>query len=131
MKTVGYMGGTNPEVLTTLLIRGFETIPLSNSWDSHGKYVAHITRHDNLTMVVGWLHKFVPINKELVIEDALSPLRIYDIPIVFIVPKKLHKQANKILADKDIRYKLADPSDVTNAVLSLLETCSEVELEKL
>ena len=131
MKTVGYMEGTNPEVLTTLLIKGYETIPLSNSWDNHGKYVAHITRNDNLALVVGWLHKFIPINKELGIEDALSPFRIYDIPIVFMVPKSMHKQANEVLADKDVRYKLTDPSEITNAVFNILEVSNELELEKL
>jgi hypothetical protein len=121
MRTIGYMEGTNPEVLTTLLINGYETLPFSNSWDNHGKFIAQITRHDNLALMIGWLHKFIPITKELGFGDVLAPLRIYEIPVVFIVPESMQTKAHELLADKAVTYKLADPALVTGVVFDLLE----------
>ena len=35
MKIIGYMEGTDPKVLTQLLLDGYETFPLSNVFDNH------------------------------------------------------------------------------------------------
>ena len=102
MKIVGYMGGTNSEVMTNLLLEGYETIPLSNGWDNHGKYLAHINRNDNISLVVGYLHKFIPVAKEYSLGDMLSSLKIYKIPIIFIVPKS--KQAKAINTTAKLEY---------------------------
>ena len=55
MKTIGYMEGTNSELLTNLLVDGVDTLPLSNGWDNHGKFIAHISRTDHISAVVGYL----------------------------------------------------------------------------
>ena len=39
MKIIGYMQGTDPQVLTQLLLEGYETYPLSNVFDNHGKNI--------------------------------------------------------------------------------------------
>ncbi len=122
MKIVGYMEGTNSELLTNLLLEGFETLPLSNGWDNHGKYIAHINRTDGLALVVGYLHKFIPLSTEFMVgEDILSSLRIFRIPTVFIVPRSKQAKAQKFLKGKGLTYKFADPSDLTKAVLGILK----------
>lgn len=122
MKIVGYMEGTNSELLTNLLLEGFETLPLSNGWDNHGKYIAHINRTDGLALVVGYIHKFIPLSTEFMVgEDILSSLRIYKIPAIFIVPKGKQEKAKKLLKGKGLNYQFADPSDLTKAVLGVLK----------
>jgi len=122
MKVVGYMEGTNSELLTNLLLEGFETLPLSNGWDNHGKYIAHVNRTDNLALVVGYLHKFIPLSREFMIgEDILSSLKIYRIPAIFIVPRGKQERAKKYLKGKGLIYEFADPSDLTRAVLGVLK----------
>ena len=46
MKIIGYMLGTDPEVLTQLLLEGYETLPLSNGYDNHGNNEKHNKAND-------------------------------------------------------------------------------------
>jgi hypothetical protein len=122
MKAVGYMEGTNPELLTNLILEGYDTLPLSNGWDNHGKYIAHVNRTDNLVLVVGYLHKFIPVIKEYSIgEDILSSIKAYRIPIIFIVPAGNQAKAKKKLAGKGVNYELASPVNVSKTVMSILK----------
>lgn len=125
MKIVGYMEGTKPEVLTNLLLDGYETLPLSNGWDNHGKYIAHINRNDGIALVVGYLHKFIPVAKEFSFADLLSSLKVYKIPVVFIVPEAKQDKAKKLVAAKGIKYSFADPSEVTKVVMAALKGSRE------
>lgn len=121
MKVVGYMEGTNSELLTNLMLEGYETLPLANGWDNHGKYIAHVNRTDNLALVVGYLHKFMPVSKEFKIgEDILSSLKAYRIPAVFIVPKAKHDKAKKLLKGRGLSFVITDPGAITASVMSLL-----------
>lgn len=115
MKIIGYMDGTNSEVLTNLFLDGYETLPLSNGWDNHGKYIAHITRNDNISLIIGYLHKFIPVAKEFDLGDMFSSIRVYKIPVIFIVPKEKQAKAKKYIP-KGVRYSFADPSEVNKAV---------------
>jgi len=121
MKVVGYMEGTDSELLTNLMLEGYETLPLANGWDNHGKYIAHVNRTDNLALVVGYLHKFIPVSKEFKIgEDMLSSLKAYKIPVVFIVPKSKLRKAGKFIKIKGVRYSFADPGNLTSNILGIL-----------
>jgi hypothetical protein len=119
MKIVGYMDGTNSEVMTSLFLEGFETLPLSNGWDGHGKYIAHISRNDNISLVLGYLHKFIPIAKQFDIGDMFSSIKVYKIPCVFIVPKDRQAKAKKYIP-KGLKYVFADPHEVTKTVMGIL-----------
>ncbi len=122
MKVVGYMEGTNSELLTNLMLEGYETLPLANGWDNHGKYIAHVNKTDNLILVVGYLHKFIPVAKEFKIGDEiLSSLRAYKIPVVFVVPKAKQVEAKRYLKGKVIKYEFADPGNLTATVISILK----------
>lgn len=121
MRTVGYMEGTNSEFLTNLIVDGIDTLPLSNGWDNHGKLVAHITRTDNVSVVVGYLHKFFTLSLDpKIVDDIFSSLKAYKVPTVFIVPKERQEKAKQLLKGKRLNYTLADPADLTKTVKSIL-----------
>ena len=122
MKVIGYMEGTNSELLTNLMLDGYETLPLANGWDNHGKYIAHVNKTDNLNLVVGYLHKFIPVAKEFQIGvEILSSLKAYGIPVVFIVPKAKQIEANKLLRGRGLRYEFADPDNLFADILRFLK----------
>ena len=103
------------------MLNGYETIPLSNGWDNHGKYIAHINRNDDISVVIGYIHKFIPLKKEFGIGDMLSSLKIYKVPVIFVVPEKNQAKAKKLLANKGVKYFFADPSEITEVALSVLK----------
>lgn len=121
MKIIGYMLGTDPDVLTRLLLEGYETLPLSNGYDSHGKYITHLTTEDHVSLIVGYLHKFFPLAPQFTMTDLLKSVRVNSIPVVFIAPKEIHDKAEKLVADKGIDYKLSDPADLSRVLLEILE----------
>lgn len=121
MKIVGYMEGTDPNVLTQLLLNGYETYPLSNAFDNHGKNITLLTTEDHISLVVGYLHKFIPLAPQFSLTDILSSVKVYKIPVVFIVPKNNQEEADKLVADKAIDYKLADPADLASVILEILK----------
>ncbi len=122
MKIVGYMEGTNPEVLTKLLLEGYETIPLSNGFDNHGKFVTQVTTQDHISLVVGYLHKFIPISPDYSLTDILVSIRVHKIPVIFVVPKEMHEKANKIIAGNGMNYRLSDPADLSKIIIETLES---------
>ena len=121
MRTVGYMEGTNSEFLTNLIVDGIDTLPLSNGWDNHGKLVAHITRTDNVSVVVGYLHKFFTLSLDpKIVDDIFSSLKAYKVPTVFIVPKERQEKAKQLLKGRRLNYTMSDPADLTKTVKSIL-----------
>jgi hypothetical protein len=129
MKIVGYMDGTNSEVLTNLFLDGYETLPLSNGWDNHGKYIAHITRNDNISLIVGYLHKFIPVAKEFDLGDMFSSIRVYKIPVIFIVPKEKQAKAVKLIP-KGLKYSFADPAEITKVVMAKVKLKGRAKKKK-
>lgn len=121
MKIIGYMEGTDPQVLTQLLLLGYETYPLSNVFDNHGKNITLVTTEDHISLVVGYLHKFIPVAPQFSMTDILSSIKVYKIPIIFIVPKEIQDNADKLVAEMGIDYKLADPADVLKCILETLK----------
>ena len=120
MKIIGYMDGTNSEVLTDLFLGGYETLPLSNGWDNHGKYIAHISKNDNIDLVVGYLHKFIPYAKQFDLGDMLSSIKVYKIPVVFIVPRSKQDKAKKYIP-KGLKYVFADPNEIIKVITGILK----------
>ena len=98
MKTIGYMEGTESELLTRLTVAGHDTLPLSNGWDNHGREVSLLTPHDDVSLIVGYLHKFLRVTDKRLTESMLSSVKIYKIPVVFIAPKDTQAKAKKLIA---------------------------------
>lgn len=113
MKTIGYLEGTDPQLLSRLVLDGFGTLPLGNGWDGHGKYVNHLTRDDNVDAVVGYLHKiFPPEGSAEGPRDVLFACRTHGIPVYLIVPKEKHDSARNYLKHMAEGVTLVDSAEV-------------------
>ncbi len=117
MKVLGYLEGTDPNVLTSIVLEGYETLPLSNGWDNHGKHLTLLNPADNISLVVGSLHKFIRLSDMTIFMAMLATVKAYDIPVIFIVPKAFHAKAQKLIQDKDLRFKFVDSADLTKTIL--------------
>jgi hypothetical protein len=53
--------------------------------------------------------------------DILSSIRVYKIPIIFILPREIQDKAEKLLADIGIDYKFADPSELLKVILDTVK----------
>jgi hypothetical protein len=120
MKIIGYMEGTDAQVLTQLLLEGYETYPLSNVFDNHGKNITLLTTEDHISLVVGYLHKFIPVAPQFSMTDILSSVKVYKIPVIIIVPKEIQDKADKVVANMGIDYKLVDPGDLFKVITEAL-----------
>lgn len=121
MATIGYFEGTDPLVLTRLVLNGIETLPVSNGYDNHGRYVMHLTRHDNITAVVGYLHKVMPAaGVPLGPRDFITACRTQGIPLVLIVPREDHETARELLGDVAEWVALVDPQEVFDQLVALV-----------
>ncbi len=121
MATIGYFEGTDPAILSRLAATGMGTLPLSNGFDMHGKYVNHLTKQDGVSVVVGYLHKVLPYNGVPVSPgDLLFACLIHNIPVLLIVDKAFHEAARERLGDVRDRVRLVDPADLYQAVTEVL-----------
>lgn len=118
MKVVGYFEGTDPNVLTRVVLEGYETLPLSNGWDNHGKHLTLLNHSDNVAVVVGSLHKFVRMSDMSIFNAMVSTVKSYKIPIIFVVPKDMHDKAAKVINDSELKYKFVDPDDLAKTILA-------------
>lgn len=121
MKVLGYLEGTDTGLLTRVVLEGFETLPLSNGWDNHGKHLTLLNPADNISLVVGSFHKFVRLEDMSIFAAMLSTVKAYKIPVIFITPKDLHEKAAKLIKDKDLKFKFVDPTDLADVVLADLK----------
>ena len=121
MATVGYFEGTDPVTLTKLAAKGIGTLPLSNGFDMHGKYVVHLTQQDGVSVVVGYLHKVLPANGVAVApRDILYACMSHEIPVVLVAEKAFHDAAGDRLGEMRGRVKLVDPADLHEAILAVI-----------
>ena len=114
---VGYFEGTDPLLLSTLAAEGVETLPLANTWDGHGKYVNHLTKGE-VNVVVGYFHKIIPVEQErtamfqLILDSLLSACKIYEVPVLLIVPANMHQKAKAIIGETGKFLHLVSPEEV-------------------
>jgi hypothetical protein len=121
MATVGYLEGTDPLVLTKLSAHGIGTIPLSNGFDHHGKYVNHLTSQDGVSVVIGYLHKVVPTSvTTLTPHDLLFGCFTHEIPVLLIADRSDHEEAARLLGEVGDRVRLVGPQDLYQAVLETI-----------
>jgi hypothetical protein len=108
MKKIGYMDGTDPLLLTKLAVAGVETAPLGNGYDNVGRYLGYINPADGIDAVVGYFHKFLPL------EDS-------NIPVFVVVPKEDAAKAKEEMGDCGSNVKFVDPADVTGELMKLVK----------
>jgi len=124
MKTIGYLEGTNPEFLTKLVCMGYKTLPIGNDTDNHGKNIAFISIADKIDLIVGYLHKVIPlpaVTKSL--KEFLTPGIIHKIPILLLAPRETLTNAKKIISEVTTSkfIKVIDPNDLMDESMKILK----------
>lgn len=118
MAIVAYLEGTDPVVLTKLAAQGMGTIPVSNGFDNHGKYVNHLTSEDGVSVVIGYVHKVLPTSvMTLTPRDILHACVTHDIPVLLIADRSDHEKAKELLGEVTDHSRLVDPEELYEAVL--------------
>jgi hypothetical protein len=121
MSIVAYLEGTDPLLLTRLAAQGVGTIPVSNGFDDHGKYVNHLTSQDNVSVVVGYLHKVLPTSViTLTARDILFACETQTIPVLIIAEASDHEKARKLLGEAADHVRLVDPDRLYEAILETI-----------
>ena len=122
MKVVGYLEGTDPRYLTEITAKGIATVPLSNGADNHGRFIGHLTKGDNVSMVVGYFHKVIPPAEfYLTPQDILHACLTHDIPVVLLAPKEIHSDCHKMLGKLSGNVSIIDPEKMLSETLSKLK----------
>lgn len=117
MTRVGYLEGTDALFLNEMVARGFDTIPLSNGVDNHGKFVGHLTKADEISVVVGFLHKIIPLaDSGLTSLDILHSCQVHKIPVLLVAQKAIQESAVKALGDACDIVTLVDLDEVRPAI---------------
>jgi len=119
-KNVGYFEGTDPLLLTRLVVHGVDTFPISNGLDGHGKEVRYVTKADEIEVIIGYLHKVMPLDEmKLTIDDMLFSCVAYEIPILLIIPGDVRDKAVATLGTtKGVR--LVTPDEAFDAVMQIM-----------
>lgn len=121
MAIVGYLEGTDALVLTKLAAEGIGTLPLSNGFDNHGKYMNHLTSQDGVSVVIGYLHKLLPTPEMIITpQDLLFACLTHEIPVLLIVEKSEHEEAKRVLGEVGNRVRLVDPADLYHVVVEIV-----------
>ena len=134
MKTVGYFDGTDSSLLTKLVALGHGTMPLANDYDGAGKNAHHLEPGD-VDLIIGYLHKLIPPMKRKIpskpdwmIEyrglkpvELLYPAKVYNIPVLVLVPTEHHKDAKKVLGEAADFVTIISPEELEEKVLELLK----------
>ncbi len=120
-KSVGYFKGTDSTLLTNLVLRGYDTVPVSNGADTHG---VSVTRLDNQTkhdLLIGYLHKITAQpGDDIQTHDMFAVCRTYSIPLLLEVPTALHEKALELIPNAPSVVELSDPADTLSRALELL-----------
>jgi hypothetical protein len=94
-----------------LRLKAVETLPISNTWDAHGKPVNHLNKGE-VNVVVGYLHKFMPTEQALILDNMLSACKAYDIPVLVVVRSTLSEKAKKVLGDTGPNVHIVSPEEL-------------------
>ncbi len=121
MRKIGYFEGTDSKILTALAAEGIDTLPLGNGDDGYGKYVGHITKADNLSVVVGYLHKVIPLSEQAnKPSDILYSCTVHKVPVVLLVPEQIHEKAKKVLGNVAEKVKLVIPENALDEIMKFI-----------
>lgn len=122
MALIGYMEGTDPDLLSSLCAQGNDTLPLGNGTDGHGKYIAHVTASDEFDVIISYLHKLVSVTgmKNVSIDDRLFACRRHDIPVIIVVPGEFKDQAKERMAESSDYVDLVAPEELKEKVMEII-----------
>jgi hypothetical protein len=108
-------------ILTRLAVRGIGTLPVSNGFDNHGKFINAITERDEVDLVVGHLHKVLRTQRQgLPVQDILDACVSCRIPVLIIVPEEDQEAARVRLGAASDRVELLVPERVYDEIAARL-----------
>ena len=124
-KSIGYFEGTDAALLTRLLCEGYDTMPVSNGYDSHGRHVRLINEEKRYDLLIGYLHKvFAPASLEMTDytdhKGVFKICRTYRVPLMLLVPEELQKKAKALFDEVPDIVHFVDPGDVITAANKIL-----------
>lgn len=121
MALIGYFEGTDPVVLSKLTAQGVQTLPLSNGMDNHGKDINLVTPEDGISLIIGYLHKVVPVDGiDLRVEDVLQNCRANSIPVCIIISPGDEVLAEKLLGEFVTYVQFTTSEMLFNKVMSIV-----------
>ena len=121
MATVGYLEGVDPLVLTRLAVRGVGTLPVSNGFDNHGKFITSISERDEIDVIVGYLHKIMRTQRQgFFPQDLLQSCLDCHVPILILVPEGDQPAARRVLGQVAEAVTLVDPAHLYQEILEVL-----------
>ena len=120
--TVGYFEGTDPKLLTGLICLGYDTIPVSNGFDNHGRHIRSVNEANRHALLVAYLHKiYAPFGAAPSYQDIFHVCRVYEMPLLVEVPRELHERATTVLGGKLPSFvTLVDPSEALERAREIL-----------
>ena len=123
-KDVGYFEGTDSTLLTALVCEGYDTIPVSNGYDNHGRHVQLINQENKPDLLIGYVHKvFAPDDGDpnyTTYQDIFHTCRIHGVPVLLEVPRKLQAKARALFDDVPDVVQFVDPADMLKVALGIL-----------
>jgi len=121
-KRVGYFAGTDSRLLTYLICHGYDTIPISNGLDNHGRYVRRINENNRFDLLIGYLHKiWGPEDAETQYQDIFHICRAFRMPLLLEVPRELQDRARGLMQEIPEEVRFVDPTEILEAALAILE----------
>lgn len=123
-KNVGYFEGTDSTLLTGLVCAGFDTVPVSNSYDNHGIDVRLINDQNRFDLLIAYLHKVYAPDDDPAntfrFQDVIHVCRTYSIPLLLEVPSALHERARELLDNPPDIVRFIDPSEMLDVAREIL-----------
>ena len=120
-KSVGYFEGTDSLLLTSLICAGYDTLPVSNGVDHHGKNVRRINQQEKYDILIGYPHKlYAPVDYDLPYQEIFHICKTYGIPLLLEVPEHLHESIGRVFPDAPSMVEFLDPADTLTRSLELL-----------
>lgn len=120
-KIIGYFEGTDPAVLTSLICAGYDTLPIANGFDDHGKHIMMFNAEKRLDLVIGYFHKVIsPVGSGISTRDILHACITYSMPTLLVCPAENHQAAQELIGESSGIITLVDPSGLKQKALSLL-----------
>ena len=124
-RNVGYFEGTDSTLLTHLVCEGYDTLPVSNGFDSHGMHVRLINDENRFDLLVAYMHKIYAPDEltptQTTYQDIFHICKVYGIPLLLEVPRGLQERAREILEDPPDIVRFVDPDDTIRVALEMLE----------
>jgi len=120
--TIAYFAGVDPIILTKLVINGINTLPVSNGWDNHGKFICHITPEDHVCGVIGYLHKVIPVHGvQMTPIDVLFTCCTHKIPVYLAAPAECIKEAKDLIAGTGENVEIVTPDELYDKAMRCLK----------